>query len=455
MPSDRITKVRRPELVAGPHPDDPETWLVFQPKNGNLFEVSALVWKIAECLDGQIDVRVVAERTGALVQQVRQVVKQLQELGMLVEKAQVDLPSPAPEPQWVRAAVPGELELVIHPDAAFTCLGVGTCCERAYVIGVREEQVAPMRAEARRLLGEAARDPVTLWPAESGAGWGYILDNDEGCPFLGKDHGCRIHGTEAHPDACSVFPMTYAVVGHQLVVGVNHRCGCGAGGIGPRLWDRVDEIKRRLTCSPYVPVVPPVVRVDEVSTLGGEAVAEVLMQAALQPWALHEPETPWRMLRQVVVNLLQATGRTPEASVGIPAYLAAQRVRLAGFTDDLELSGILLARTPKDTAKNRRRLADVGIDETTCTPAEERARYIRDHLFTLRPFQQATLTQALLAVALCIDALEDGEPGFIETRSRIMVWDDIFPQDELRKTLAEAPLAEAHRLERLLALLPG
>jgi Fe-S-cluster containining protein len=454
MPADRITKVRRPELVAGPHPDDPETWLVFQPRTGNLYEVSALVWRIAECLDGQADVRAVAERTGALVQQVRQVVKDLQGLGLLVEKAQADLPTPVPDPQWVRAPLPADFELVIHPEAAFTCLGVGTCCERGYVIGVRGEQVEPLRAAARALLGEAAPDPVMLWPAESGAGWGYVLDNDRGCPFLGQDHGCRIHGSAAHPDACSVFPMTYALVGRRLVVGVNHRCGCGAGGIGPRLWDRVDEVKRRLTCSPHLPVVPPVVWVDEASTISGEAAAELMMQAALQPWPLHEPETPWRMLRHVVLGLLEATGRAEAPSVGVPAYISALRVRLAGATDELEVAALLLARTPKDTDKNRRRLAEVGIDEGTCTPAEERARYVRDHLFTLRPFQQATLTQALLAVALCVDALEEGSPGFIETRSRIMVWDDVFPQDELRKVLAEAPAAEARRLERLFAMLP-
>ena len=454
MPSDRITLVPRPELVAGPHPDDPQTWLVFNPKNGHLYEVAALVWRIAECLDGKADVKAAAERTGALVQQVRAVVKQLNELGLLTENAKAAPPAPIPEPQWVRAPMPRDFEFEIHPDAAFTCLGVGTCCERGYVIGVRDEQVAPLRAAVRQLHGAAAPDPVMFWPAESGEGWSYVLDNDRGCPFLMANHGCRIHGTDAHPDACSVFPMNYALVGRRLVVGVNHRCGCGAGGIGPRLWDQLDEIERRLSCSPDLPIVPPVVRVDEATTTSGEGAAELLMQATLHSWPLEDPQTAWRMLRFVAAGLLEATGQPAGPTVGVPAYISALRVRLAGATDDLEISGLLLARTPKDTAKNRQRLANVGIDDSTCPPAEERARYIRDHLFTLRCFQQATLTQALLALALCLDALEEGDPGLIETRSRIMAWDDVFPQDEMRRTLAEAPLAEAHRLERLLAMLP-
>jgi len=444
VPDQVIEQVLPSDLVPGPHPDEPGTWLVLNPQSGDVFEFSDLVWAVASALDGQRTARQVAEHADALISQVQEVLKVLAELGLLVAPPATPTSPRAsvPPPQWTRGPVPEDFDLWVHPDASFECIGAGSCCERSYVIPVRSEQVQGLRAAAAR-RPNAERDPVTVWPGEKGQPWGYVLDNDEGCVFHDQAQGCAIHEQACQPDACQVFPLVFARVGQAVVASLSHRCGCGALGHGPALDGNVQEVLRRLGRTPHIPAVPEVATLDACHTIDGSAAADVMRQVALHEWPLDDPSTPWSMLFAVLAGLTDCADKQctlPQAEG--PQSLEGLRERLqVGAASDLMAA---LAFEPTvDVAALKVRLQQAGIEDVP-EGTGELSRFLRDHLYGLRPFQQATLTQGLALLAVMLQGLCGATGGAMTMRARIMAWDDVIPQTDMRGALAfsASPLTE-------------
>lgn len=464
MADQSIDQVLPSDLVPGPHPDEPGTWLVLNPTSGEVFEFSDLVWKVASALDGHRTARQVAELTDALVSQVHEVLRVLKGLGLLA--APSASPAPAqrsvPPPQWTRGPVPQDFDLWVHPDASFECIGAGSCCERSYVIPVRAEQVEGLRAAAAQ-QGCGDRDPVTVWPGDKGQPWSYVLDNDDGCVFHGKDTGCAIHEQACQPDACQVFPLVFARVGQAVVASLSHRCGCGALGHGPTLKGRVQEVLRRLGRTPHIPAVPQEAVLDAQLTIDGAEAAEVMRQVALHDWPLQDPGTPWSMLFSVLAGLtdraepadLPEDGAQPNLQEG-PSTLQGLReqLRLGAAAD---LLAALDSRSTVDAVALKARLEQAGVTDDPQGIAEL-SRFVRDHLFGLRPFQQASLTQGLALLAVMLQGLCAAEGSAMVMRARIMAWDDVIPQRDVRGALAwsGSPLTEdVHSLSEAVLAMQG
>lgn len=446
-----------PELVGGPHPKDDAVWLVHRPSTGDAFEVSGAVWRIASALDAVSTLDELVAETGLEAWAVQDAVRRLDGLGLLVDADRLQPGLPMPSPQWTRAPIPDDVRLEIHPDVRFECVGFGTCCERGYVIDVRDEQVDALRA-----LAPEGRDPVMLWPRGHGQPWGHILDNDRGCVFLNEARHCTIHGTTAQPAACRVFPVVFALVDDVAVVSVSHRCGCGAGGGGPRLADQEEAVWTRLSAAPDAPRVPERVRLDDARTVSGPDAARALMRVAAQ--LPEDVDADWRLVEDAIAALRALPSEAEPVSTGLPdlpaandpdpevSGLSALRVALAHDASDADLSSALLGWEPREAPDVTARFLELAWDFGEGADGE-RYRFVRDHLFGLRPFQQATLTHGLLGLSVLLDSLHQGTPAPWSVRARIMAWDDLLPMDPVRLLLARAPAPQARDLDALHALL--
>ncbi len=420
--------------------------MVLNPSSGDVFELSAIVWEVAEALDGISSAVQVAERIDVDAEQVIEVVRRLEGLDLLQDPAPKVVTPLIPAPQWTRGPVPSDFGLKVHPDAHFLCVGAGTCCQRSYVINVDDRQVQGLRAAAPE-----GRDPVMLWPGAPGEPWGHVLDNDEGCTFLTQDRGCQIHEADFQPAACQVFPLVFARVDETVVVSLSHRCGCGAGGHGVALSEDLDEILRRLALSPHVPVVPKAARLDSGRVVDGSEAAELMMQVALHEWPLEDPKSIWHMLQSTLACLINSAD---EDLAPKPEWqyedLSELRLRLAeGAQHDLRVAFMGGRAVEPSDLKARLALADIP-DEPEGTA--ELSRYLRDHLFGLRPFQQATLTQGLALMALMLDGVQVPGASMTQTRTQIMAWDDVTPQKDMRGLLAVAGSAATEDAQALLDL---
>lgn len=409
---------------------------MLDPHSGNVYELSSVVWEVAEALDGERSANQIAEQLEIGRRHVQEVLRRLEGLELLADGERSEAPPSQPVlPQWRRGPVPETFELVLHPEARFRCVGVGVCCERGYVIPVRADQVEGLRAAARaRAQGEA--DPVTLWPGEPGEPWGYALDNDEGCVFHDAEAGCTIHEQAAQPDACQVFPFVFARVGESIIVSQSYRCGCGVGGEGPRLADQGEEVARRLLLSPHVPAVPETAQLDATRHLAGARAVEVMLVASTRAEA-----DPWGALEQTLQELLRESGEGLDAAVPDVGLSDLREALEAAATP--ALAAALRGEVEISATALRPRLSRAGV-ETGADGDQEIGRFARDHIFGARPFQQATLTHGLALFAALLDSAHGAGLDEVQARARLMAWDDIIPQGEVRVLLASLghPLAE-------------
>lgn len=419
---------------------------MLNPGSGDVFELSSIVWEVAEALDGVSSATQIAERLDVEGDQVLEVVRRLEDLNLLQAPVPKVPAAVVPPPQWTRGPVPTDFGLKVHPDAHFLCVGAGTCCQRSYVISVDDHQVQGLRDAAPK-----GRDPLMLWPGAPGEPWGHVLDNDEGCAFLTPDRGCQIHEQPFQPAACQVFPLVFARVDETVVVSLSHRCGCGAGGHGVALSEDLQEILRRLALSPHVPVVPAQVRLDAGRTVDGTEAADLMMQVALHEWPLEDPKSIWFMLQSTLACLINSAEEVSEFQPeGRYEDLGELRLRLGAAAEhDLRAAFDGVGAVDATDLKARLALADIS-DEPEGTA--ELSRYLRDHLFGLRPFQQATLTQGLALMALVLDGVQAAGTTMTQTRAQIMAWDDVTPQKDMRGLLAAAGSAATEDAQALLDL---
>jgi len=429
----------RLDLSIAPRPrEDAST--VYCPRTGRRFQLPSEALLVARAFDGRRSAEQVAGRLAAgggpwvTVDVVEALATDLEKAGLL-ERAPPkhrELGEPPPS-QWQVASPPKGLALRVHSAARFDCVGVGTCCRSGYVI--------PLDRSAKdRVVGAAHRlglgtDGVVLLPTRAGQRWTYALDNDPACPFLDDSSRCRIHGRAAQPAACRVFPMTFVRAGRVVHGAVSHRCGCGALDHGTPLARNRRKLRRRMELGP-VPRLRARTELDDVGRTVGLEAAEALGDVT-------EAHTdPVSMLRAAWEAVVRSAPRGRGRRLGLSGL--ARRSRPYVDPDDR----LLRAAVSGAPHPHRRMILDDlkrgGLHRARADARAEIGRFVRDHLFGLRPYQHATLTRGLFAITWAtVDLLSTPDASHPEVRSRIMLWEDAFVSPGLRALLGpKGPFAD-------------
>ncbi len=480
----------RPELIAGPHPVEAGVWLVYDPASGRQLEIPEEGWRLAEAFDGR-SVSAIAADVGLSEAVVTGFSEQLGALGFW---EQGDAPSSAPSdgetwsPQWTRAPLDAGFEIAVHPDASFTCTGAGTCCEQGYVIPLTPPQAASVRRAGLRVLG-AGVDPVGLVPTSHGQPWTFALDNERSCPFLDAAKRCRIHERAAYPDACRIFPLVFAQWDGTVFVSVAHRCACGAFGGAPLSSQRA-SLASRARRSGRVYTVPARTRVDRTQeipsadavvalhTATSEASAFGILRAAVSGLAAAAPSSRGRRIvgdRELagVLDALTSDDVYVAAALAGGVHPRRREVRravrrLVGDANEIHAprrgpsrrAGAPIGDAKEIRARrgrsSRRSGADVRDANEFRSPSElahlEATRFVRDHLFGLRPYHYATLAEGLAALTLAAHRILTDLPRrdpHIAARERVMLWEEALTTNALPRLMASS---DAHDLGRIAAL---
>lgn len=431
----------RLDLSIAPREDGAGTSTVYCPRSGRRFELPSEALLVARAFDGKRTIPQIADRVaddgGPWVAHdvVASLAADLQQLGLLERKQRKfrKLGDPPPS-QWQVAAAPTGLPLHVHSKARFQCDGVGTCCRSGYVIPLDlEAKDRVVRAAKRLKLGT---DGVVLLPTRAGQRWTYALDNDPACPFLGEDSGCRIHGRAAQPAACRVFPLTFVRAGRAVHGSVSHRCGCGALNRGALLSDQRRALRRRMELGP-VPRLYARTKLDDAGHTVGLDVAE----------ALAEVTERHRSAVALVSAAWAAAVRVPPSGGTSRQGLAGLRRKLLPWVDpdDYLLRAALSGAQHPHRPLIERDLRQAGLHHPRASARAEIARFARDHLFGLRPYQHGSLVRGLFALTWAVADLSRHEDApHPEVRMRIMLWEDAFVSPTLRAVVGPSgPLTDA------------
>lgn len=427
----------RPDLVVSAHASDPELAGVWDPGSGRRFQLPREALDAARHFDGQRNLQAVAEaieREGGpwIAEAVlRQLAEDLGALDLLGSGVARRAPA-APQPQWEVEPAPADLPIEVHPEARFACEGVGSCCRSGYLIPLDAAGAKRVQRAAKREGIEG--DLVVLTPSRPGASWTWALDNDPSCPFLAPGNHCRLHGRAAHPPACQTFPLAFVRLGVRVLATITHRCGCGALGRGPKLSGRIRSLAAKMRQGP-VPRVPPRLRLDDVR-FGGLSVPEAWVVIAREGGGAID------MLDRAFAAVGGEAGPAPEAP-----GLSGLRARLqAGLGDDEDpvLQAAVAGAGHPMAEVHRRDLAASSLVGNDDQVEGELERFVRDHLFGLRPLHHGTLTRGLFALALALaDLRARRREGHLELRIALMMWEDAFASPGWRGLLGpEGPLAE-------------
>ena len=431
----------RLDLSIAPRDDGSSTSTVYCPRTGRRFALPSEALLVARAFDGRRTIPQIADRVaddgGPWVAHdvVASLAIDLEELGLLERKQRKyrKLGDPPPA-QWQVAAAPKGLPLHVHPRARFRCDGVGTCCRSGYVIPLDLEAKDRVVKAAKRL--HLGTDGVVLLPTRAGQRWTYALDNDPACPFLGDDSACRIHGRAAQPAACRVFPLTFVRAGRGVHGAVAHRCGCGALDHGELLSEQRRALRRRMELGP-VPRLRARTQLDEAGHTVGLDVAEQLAEAT---------ERHRRPDAQVAAAWATAA-RVAGAHRGSRQTLAGLRRCVLPWVDpdDYLLRAALSGAAHPHRGMIERDLKQARLHRPRASGRAEIGRFVRDHLFGLRPYQHGSLTRGLFALTWAVtDLLGHVDAPHPEVRMRIMLWEDAFVSPTLRAVLGPAgPLADA------------
>lgn len=419
----------RDDLIAGAHPSDGDSWLVYQTTTGRQWTIPSEGWRLLEAFDGKRSPADIARATGQPTAVVEGFAERLTELGLLSTERAVAVPRGSVA-QWSRQRVDGAFTIRTHPDARFECSGAGSCCRQGYVIPLDEAGAERARRAALRVLGPDV-DPVGLLPTKPGQPWTYALDNESTCPFLDDESRCRIHERAAYPDACRIFPFVFARFGDDVFASVAHRCVCGTLGGGPNLSKPSLDAKVR--------------RAGSVFTVPGETVLDASrsVDSAIAVAALigaTDETDPFAILTSAAERL----GAKPRGR-------SADREEISGslcstvepWGDSMVTAALSAAPHPE----RRSIRADLRRGELFDPKADARAevgRFVRDHLYGLRPYHYPTLSAGLLAVALAARSILEGLPRAAHpaARERVMLWEEALTTDALPRAMAIDPVAK-------------
>ncbi len=440
----------REDLIAGPHPEQDDLWMVYCERKGTRYEIPQLGWKLASALN-QYSLEEIAEDSLACsgvsvsAEVVYAFAENLLEMGLLESSA-------APKVvNWSRLAEGSlwkveeaeQLPIKIHPQQRFTCDLAGLCCRQSYVVALSDTEVEEVKKAAKRLRMKEA--PIVLLPTQPGKPWAYALDNEEACPFVDEQDLCQVHSSPAQPKICEIFPYSFVRSGSEVFATVMHRCACGALGEGELVAKQTREVSRKLSICRRVPVLPEQCRIDGIKKLSREAAVELTLQAAEQKGA-------WQKIFYLAQELLKATpdmelmvsGKTTEVS-----QLLDQLSEQVNGDEDIHLVAALQHSEHPQQDFILERMKKVGLYQVDADHQEELSRFVRDYLFGMRLFAFPSLGEGLLALGLAVASAQRGLPpvgAHPQLRTRIMLWEEILGSSGLRGILGrKGPL---HNLVR-------
>ncbi len=436
----------RPGTLATQDPARPDRVLVFLSELGKSNVLSPVGWELAQVLDGcrtiagaRARFRRVSGRTidAALL---RQFAARLVELEILLSPE-----SPRPpfrrrrrvisgQLEWVRTVDPS-WEIYVHPASRFSCTGAGDCCRSGYRILLSEQEADRITAAARR-RDPTRKSPVAILPVLDlhPPRFAQVLREDEGgCRFLSPDRRCELHGQQAHPVACQVYPMRFVAALGRIHAGPAHRCLCGAFGQGELLTERLDDLSSRARALPAMSQVRESVQISRGRSTGARESVEALVAASLESF-----DSPWALLEAAARRLSPSSaGRTSKVLMRTPwrlAEVAQGPVRRAISGD---------SHPTEARARERHAHLDPKLG------AGEIARFVRDHLFTLQPFRFPTLFEGLFACALAVRAasarLRAHPSDPLGLRLEIMSWEDALTDPNWPRLLRSAAGISAQR----------
>ncbi|MEM1023990.1 MAG: hypothetical protein AAGD10_18550 [Myxococcota bacterium] len=429
------------------HASDPELAAVWDPGSGRRFQLPQEALDAARHFDGRRSLQAVAETIeqegGPWISEsvLAQLAADLDALDLLGTGVARRAPA-APQPQWEVEPAPARLPIEVHPEARFACEGVGSCCRSGYLIPLDSAGVKKIQRAAKNegIEGEL----VVLTPSRPGASWTWALDNDPSCPFLAPENRCRLHGRSAHPPACRTFPLAFVRLGVRVLATITHRCGCGALGRGPKLSQRKASLAAKMRQGP-VPRVPARLRLDDERD-GGLAVPEGWVDVAVRGGSAVE------MVDRAFASLGVEAARHP-----LPLDLDGIRRRLReglGEDEDVVLQSAVGGGHHPLAETHRQDLRAAEMVGSQDEVEGELRRFVRDHLFGLRPLHHGTLARGLFALSVALADLQKRRAqGHLETRVALMMWEDAFAAPGWRGLMGpEGPfgveLADAGRARR-------
>jgi len=128
-----------------------------------------------------------------------------------------------------------EQALKLPAESRFDCRSSGRCCRAEWGISVRPSKLQQL-AEAGLML------PVV----QSDGGATYLGRGNRGCPMLGADNSCEIHGElgkGAKPASCQVFPFIFTPMPDGVHVSLSYLCPTVQQNLGRPLRDRAGELR--------------------------------------------------------------------------------------------------------------------------------------------------------------------------------------------------------------------
>lgn len=427
----------RSDLVITPHPDDPERARVYDPMTGRRVELLFEAIEVAQHFDGRLDLEAISDAVqeggGPWVSE--RVLEDLaSDLGRMQLLEDADLRGrapPAPQAQWEVERVPSGLPVEAHPDARFTCEGIGSCCRSGYLIPLDRLGADKIRRAARKR--EMDDDIVVVMPA--GKRWTFALDNDPECPFLEPGSRCGIHGLASHPPACQTFPLAFTRLGARVLVTITHRCGCGTLARGRPLRSQGPSLARRLALGP-VPRVVPNLALDDGARAGLE-VPEAIVSSTLTP----AQDACDRLQRAWAIVLDHAPRPTEPAPLHVASTDALSSVlsdlaEACVRDEDPVLTAALTGDDHPLGEGIRQDLLHAGLHQADADVGAEIDRFVRDHLYGVRFLHHGSVARGLFGLTLAAgDLLRVVPRGHLEVRVRIMLWEDVFVSPAFRGLL--------------------
>lgn len=194
-------------------------------RNGMLYVLTEQELEHVLALDGTRDfggviLKVVQAGHFRRASEIKVLLGQMQEAGLLVDGIAPPDPEPERHPERPLEALPGY---------RLRCDAVGSCCTTFASVPFSEAEMQRAAAAAPELI-DAPLDRVFL-PV-----WGSVdrsmvavTMRDGQCPFLSDSARCVVHeraGSDAKPLGCTIFPKSFADDGEAVRVSVQVECAC-------------------------------------------------------------------------------------------------------------------------------------------------------------------------------------------------------------------------------------
>lgn len=255
------------------HVVDGQSFVVLHDRGrGGIHQIDDRAWTLLTCCDGTRDLDGVvwaASRAGAPVTRERAeaFLAALCEAGLLdaggAGPTSVRLDDDAPP-------TPDDRPLEVLPGYALRCDGAGACCRVYATILFKPVETARARALRPDVLDAGTRPERVFLPVTGGvAGPVCVVASVDGACAFHADGGCSIHargGSDAKPDGCSLFPVTFVDDGVSVRVSVAPECACAfrsaARDDGDPLVATTARTRAALPPAAFVAVLPPRVRLS-------------------------------------------------------------------------------------------------------------------------------------------------------------------------------------------------